>query len=112
MLFPSTRLAAQLAQMAVQAPFVMAVRMGDWWMPVAAASPRQRREASRMVLEKQAAGIEAWTAFNRMAWDAWMQWLLARPLTAAQWERGGQATLAPYARRVRANAARLRRRKR
>ena len=114
MLFPHSPLATQLAQLAVQAPFVMAVRMADWWMPGALATPRQRREASRMVAEKQAAAMESWAAFSTHAMQAWMQCLLqpVRPLSVAQIERAGQAMVSPYARRVRANANRLRRRTR
>ena len=114
MYLPSTTLAMQMTQMAVQAPFVMAVRMGDWMTPGIALSPRQRREAHRMVAEKQAAAMEAWTAFGSHAMRAWTQWMLApmQPWQPAHWERAGEAMVAPYARRVRANAARLRRRKR
>lgn len=114
MLFPHGPFATQIAQLALQAPFVMAVRMADWWMPGALATTRQRREASRMVTEKQAAAMESWVALSTHAMQAWMQCMLqpARPLDMRQLERAGQAMLAPYSRRVRANAARLRRRKR
>ena len=111
MLFPSTRFATQFAQMTMQAPFVMAARMGDWtaWT----GSARQQREAGRMVAEKQAAAVEASMAFAMHAWNAWAQCMFAprQPWTPARWERASQAVLAPYARRVRANASRLRKRK-
>ena len=114
MYLPSTTLAMQLTQMAVQAPFVMAVRLGDCMTPGLALSPRQRREAHRMVAEKQAAAMESWAAMGTHAMQAWTRAMLAplQPVDAAQLDRAGQAMLAPYARRVRANAARLRRRAR
>ena len=114
MLLPSSRLASQMLQMALQAPFVMAMRMGDWLPADAAASSRMTREAGRMVAEKQAAAMEAWAAFGTHAMQAWMQAMRApmQPPSVADYERAGQAMLAPYARRVRANAARLRRRAR
>lgn len=115
MLFPSTRLSTQLTQIATQAPFVMAMRMGDWLaMPGGAASAQQQRELGRMVAEKQAAAMEAWFGLAGQAWTAWAQGLHAplSPLPAAQWDRMGQAVVAPYARRVRANATRLHKRKR
>lgn len=114
-MMPSTRLATQFAQMALQAPFVMAVRMGDWMTtPGALASARQRREAGRMVAEKQAAALEASMAFAQQASQWWLQCWLApmQPWSAARWERAGQAVMEPYARRVRANATRLRKRRR
>lgn len=111
-MFPSTRFATQMAQMAMQAPFVMAARMGDWtaWT----GSARQQREAGRMVAEKQAAAFEAASAFALHAWSAWAQLVFAplQPWSPTRWERASQAMLAPYARRVRANATRLRKRRR
>ena len=59
MLFPS-RFASQMMIMSLQAPFVMAMRMGDWLPADAAASSRMTREAGRMVAEKQAAAMESW----------------------------------------------------
>lgn len=113
-MFPSSRFASQMMQMAVQAPFVMAMRMGDWWQMDATHSPRTTREAGRMVAEKQAAAMESWAAMGTHAMQAWTRVMLAplQPVDAAQLDRAGQAMLAPYSRRVRANAARLRRRAR
>lgn len=111
MLFPYAGLAGQMMHMALQAPLVMAARMGDWMVPMVPPSARTRREASRMVLEKQAAAVESWAALGHHALQAWAQCLLGQPLSPAQIERAGRAVLAPYARRVDANAARLGRRR-
>ena len=113
-MLPSTRLATQMMQMSMQAPFVMAMRMADWLPTGEAASPRATREAGRMVTEKQAAAMESWAAFGTHAMRAWTQAMLAplQPISTAQYERAGQAMLAPSAGRVRANAARLKRRAR
>ena len=113
MLFPS-RFASQMMIMSLQAPFVMAMRMGDWLPLGAQDAPRTTREAGRMVAEKQAAAMESWAAFGTHAMQAWTRYMLAplQPMTQAQLECAGQAMLAPYARRVRANATRLKRRAR
>ncbi len=99
----------------MDAPQVMASRVGRFALAGVAPSARDRAEFSRMLLEKQAAAVESWMAFWQDAAAAqqryWLDAAFGRfeaVVSVAAMERSLQAVLAPYQTRTAANARRLR----
>jgi hypothetical protein len=121
----STTLTRQAMELAVAAPWVVAQRSARMAAAGAQPSARDKREFSRMGLEKVAAfneswvamGMQAWRTQQRMAWALWqaafMPWAGMRAPSAAQWQNAALGVLGqglkPVHRRVVANAKRLRR---
>ncbi len=111
-------LAITLGRLAVDAPQVMASRMGMFALAGAAPSARDRAEFSRMLWEKQAAALESWVAFwqdaalgyQRFWFDAAFGRLGALVSVPAM-QRSLEAVIAPYQTRASANARRLRTRR-
>ncbi len=112
------RLGRTLTQLAVDAPQVVALRMGAWGTPGAAGSAQGFAEAQRMVWEKQAAAMESgmaqWQAAALAYQRFWFDLMLGRfqpwP-SAASVAAGTNAALRPYQKRASANARRLRARR-
>lgn len=121
----ATRLARQTSDLALAAPQVVAHRVARMAAAGAQPSARDQREFSRMVLEKQAAFGEAWTAMALQSFTAsqglalaWMR-ACTTPWTAGsgaalatQWQNAAMGVvgkgLAPVRRTAVANARRLR----
>ncbi|MDH5831199.1 hypothetical protein QFW80_11805 [Luteimonas sp. M1R5S18] len=118
-----TTTGARLAEIGTAAPMVAAARLSRIALAGANPSARDRREFSGMVIEKQTAFAQSWTAMwaeamtlqAQLAWS-WM-WLsptaaaqarLART-TSAGLDRIVASGVAPWHRKVVANARRLRR---
>lgn len=118
-----TTTGARLAEIGTAAPMVAAARLSRIASAGANPSARDRREFSGMVIEKQTAFAQSWTAMwaeamtlqAQLAWS-WM-WLsptaaaqarLART-TSAGLDRIVAGGVAPWHRKVVANARRLRR---
>ncbi len=106
-----------LTGLAMDAPYVIATRVGRMLDPATALSAASQAENLRMVCEKQAATLEACGAlmaagaaqFQRAWWGVWMGALpagaAACPASVAQTVN---SALRPFQRRARANARRLR----
>lgn len=94
-----------------QAPLVIAARTQAMMMAALTGSTGQYAEASRMVTEKIAAAAESAVAANMALAKESMTVAAAlaggRARTRADHKRVAGAALRPYARRVRANARRL-----
>lgn len=115
---PRASSAAQLLELGVAAPQVVAHRLARMASAGASPSARDRREFTGMVVEKQVAFAQAWTAMWLEGWRMQQRWLLAwfdsapaLPWRAAAdlaaWERVLARGIAPVHRRAVANARRL-----
>lgn len=92
---------------------VLAFRLPMLWAMAWSPSPARRVEALRMITEKQAAVAEGMNAASLEALSQWMKLVSGQGISAeAAGKRIMQAAQRPAARRMRANARRLKRRKR
>ena len=109
---------ALAATMMIQAPLVIWMRLPLLFIEMAKPwSPGSRRESERAAVEKFAAGFEAAGKLQIELAGLWTQTALAMlsgtfTPKAVSGERYRATAVEPYARRVKANASRLRRRTR
>lgn len=118
----ATRSAAQLFELGMVAPVVAATRLSRMALAGANPSARDRREFSGMVSEKPDAFVQSWAAMWTEAWAlqaqlacSWIGWptaashaRLARTASDG-FDRIVAGGVAPWHRKVVANARRLRR---
>ena len=103
---------AHMASLYWTAPFVMAARMNGMWLDALNSTARGRRENSRMVTEKLAAGGESMVAMATEMTRLTMEAAAGGTATLqSQMDSLGAAALKPYSKRATANAKRLSRRK-
>lgn len=113
---------AQLLQLGLAAPQVMAHRIARMASAGPMPSARDRREFTGMMLEKQTAFAQAWMAMWVQALQVQQQWWLsclagmpdasrAAARVQADWEQVLSHGIAPVRRRAVANARRLSRRR-
>ena len=116
---PGTDTSARLLELGMLAPAVAGSRLARMAWEGASPSARGRRDMVAMVLEKQIAFAQAWSAMCTEAWHLQVRfglaWFSAAPTaaqSAAMLDNGLQRIvakgLAPVHRRVVANARRLR----
>lgn len=112
-----TRSALQLTELAWAAPQVVAHRLGRMALAGPNLSERDRREFTGMVVEKQLAFVQAWTAMLAAALR-WQQTFVLSLLSGASWDQhrahalsaaaqAAAGALAPVHRKAVANARRL-----
>ncbi|MBC8128807.1 MAG: hypothetical protein H7Y08_00630 [Rhizobiaceae bacterium] len=103
---------SELTTLMMHSPFVVASRMTEFWMTVAAPTASSKREASQMVTEKMQAMGESVMAINMAMTKVAMDTTMAAMTGMA---RNGEndaddvmsAGLRPYSKRVSANRSRL-----
>ncbi|MFD1697055.1 hypothetical protein [Roseibium aestuarii] len=113
---PRRTLAGDMASLWFQAPLVIGMRCGAMATAALTGKAQDGAEMNRMVMEKASASVEGATAFNlalaRQGLAAFHDIAFGRQPTAQA--RAGEAlaaaAMAPFAKRVRANARRLSRR--
>ena len=111
-------LAKSIRDIALESPYVMGKRISGFMMPGAVFSARDQREATRMILEKQSAAIESFSAaalaYQSSMISLWFAACTGRvsgQLLESSANSVAQAAIAPYRDRVKKNAKRLKRRK-
>ena len=98
---------------AIAAAQVLSFRLPMLWAMAFSPTPARRGEAVRMIVEKQMAVIEGLHAASLSALATWMRVANGKSISAeAAGEEIAKAAMRPVQRRVRANARRLKRRKR
>ena len=98
---------------AIAAAQVLSFRLPMLWAMALSPTPARRAEAMRMIVEKQMAVMEGMNAAALSALATWMKLAGGKDVSAqAASLEMTQAALQPGQRRVRANARRLKRRKR
>ncbi|MGE3873907.1 MAG: hypothetical protein AB7F74_13205 [Parvibaculaceae bacterium] len=98
---------------ALAAAQVLAFRVPMLWAMTLSPTPARRAEAVRMIVEKQMAAAEGLNAAALAAFTEWSKVLAGqKPSAEAMSGRIIAAAAKPSRRRVKANAKRLRRRKR
>jgi hypothetical protein len=101
-----------MATLAMEAPFVIASRMTEFWMTAASPTASSKREASQMVTEKLQAMGESAVAMNmamvKVAMESTIS-VMTGVMRSAHNDADDvlSAALHPYARRVTANGKRL-----
>ena len=112
MTLPTHKAATAMTTLVMEAPFVIASRMTEFWMTAASPTASSKREASRMVTEKLQAMGESALAVNvamaKVVLDTTtsaMTGVLRSPHNDA--DDVLSAALHPYSRRVTANGKRL-----
>jgi type IV secretory pathway TrbD component len=98
---------------AIAAAQVLSFRLPMLWAMALSPTPARRAEAMKMIVEKQMAVMEGMNAAALSALATWMKAAGGQTMSAqAASQEVMQAALQPGQRRVRANARRLKRRKR
>lgn len=98
---------------AVAAAQVLSFRLPMLWAMALSPTPARRAEAMRMIVEKQMAVMEGMNAAALSALATWMKLAGGQAVSAqAASQDVMQAALRPGQRRVKANARRLKQRKR
>ncbi|MGE0004536.1 MAG: hypothetical protein AB7S92_02985 [Parvibaculaceae bacterium] len=97
---------------ALAAAQVLAFRLPMLWAMTLSPTPARRAEAVKMIVEKQAAAAEGINAAAFAAFTQWMEMLAGRTSAGTAMTRLADAAARPARRRIKANARRLRRRKR
>lgn len=112
MTLPTNKAAAAMATLAIEAPFVIASRLTEFWMSAASPTASSKREASQMVTEKMQAMGESAVAMNmaivKVAMETSMS-VMTGVMRSAHNDADDvlSAALHPYSRRVTANGKRL-----
>lgn len=92
---------------------VLSFRLPMLWAMSFSPTPARRAEAMKMIVEKQMAGIEGMNAAALSALAAWMKFAGGQSVSAdAAGREIAKSAMRPAQRRVKANARRLKRRRR
>jgi hypothetical protein len=98
---------------AIEAARVLSFRLPMLWAMALSPTPARRAEALRMIVEKQMAAVESVNAATLAAVMAWLELAGGQSVSAQKATEGIlRAARRPGERRLKANARRLRRRRR